>query len=102
MKVFHYTEFTIRRWLGSKKIGLLFDMYAWINIYNEGNATTEKVIYYAALSYCKEKGKRVLFTQQDINKWIQQIPKSEFDNIIKIIKESSDDMAESVKGEKKK
>lgn len=103
MKVFHHTEFTIKRKLfGSKKIGLLFDMYAWISIYDAGETTTEKAIYYAAVSYCKEKGKKVSFDQTKINKWLDKITKSEFDNIVKVMQLSSESISEKVKGEKKK
>ena len=86
MKLEHCIELKVHnRFIGYRRIGFLFDMYAWFLLFREFNinigniqkegadALMQKMLYTSALSYCKEKGMKARFTQKDVEGWIDGI-----------------------------
>ena len=86
MKLEHCIELKVHnRFIGYRRVGFLFDMYAWFLLFREFNinigniqkegadALMQKMLYTSALSYCKEKGMKARFTQKDVEGWIDGI-----------------------------
>ena len=109
MKTPHYTEIKVRRWkfLPRVKIGFLFDVYAWHLLYIDSEIelqdaskmdTTEllrKMLFNAARSWAKEKGKLQWFCLQDIDDMLENISRKDFDELNKTFIMS---FAETTKG----
>ena len=74
----------ISRWR-TKTVGFNFDMYAWhlkcehnnIELHQLGEIPQEKmfseIIYAAAISYSKDKGRKIRFTQSQLDGWIDKM-----------------------------
>ena len=95
MKTPHYCEIKVHRWklLPKVRIGFLFDMYAWFLMYDTDKidlADTGKMkpgdliaamIYAGAVSWSKDLGRRQWFTRTDIDRFIENVSKREFETI---------------------
>ncbi|RLA16291.1 MAG: hypothetical protein DRQ62_16425 [Gammaproteobacteria bacterium] len=106
----------ISRWR-TKTVGFKFDMYAWfllcehnkIELHQLGDLPQDKMfsglIYAAAISYLKDKGKRVRFTQDQLSGWIDKMNHKDttlLGDAIMSSKVLGKTVAEHAKGAKKK
>ena len=74
----------ISRWR-TKTVGFKFDMYAWfllceangIELHQLGELSQDKMfadlIYASAISYLKDKGKKVRFTKEQLGEWMDKM-----------------------------
>ena len=109
MKVPHYAEVRIKRWrlLPKVKVGFLFDMYAWHSIYIEkgkqiqdltnGTDVIYTMMYYAAVSTCRERLKKIWFSEISLTKKLKRINVSEYERLQKVFLESFRDAQETIK-----
>ena len=88
------------RWLPRKKVWFNFDMYAWDYVckmhdieITELNTIDNEVLVYdlfyaAAVSYCKDHGKKVSFDKNKLLGWIDKLSKFELDRLQAEFKQS--------------
>lgn len=98
MKRLHYIEIKVRRWklLPKVRLGFLFDMYAWFMLFDEFGVDIEQlkgsgaknILYAAAVSAAKEKGRNVWFTTEDIERFIENATTKESNQVIKTLRDS--------------
>jgi len=94
MKVQHFAD--IKVGFFGKRIGFLFDMYAWLNLWqNKGidsGLGVNEVIYFAYVSWCKDTGKRAKLSGEQLVKLIESAPSKEVENIKRVLAESTKDL----------
>lgn len=83
-----------------RKVGFLFDMYAWFLLYQEmgtdlndisGNDPEKlmgDMIYTSAVSACKEKGRRVRFNRDKVMGWLDKMTNRDVKELGKVFNES--------------
>jgi hypothetical protein len=81
----------------TRKQGLLFDLYAWFLLWQvyewdfevSGKKTPDELstgmLYTGALSWNRLNGIKVGYTQEDVNKWIDEIPTGKMKEIGKTL-----------------
>lgn len=96
MKVQHFAEITIGYWPFKKRIGFLFDMFAWMNLWQNKGIDAKpgmgEVLYYAYVSWCKDKGKKVKLTGDQLTILIGIAPNKEVETLKQVLAESAKDL----------
>jgi hypothetical protein len=80
------------------RLGFLFDMYAWFLLFEEfgfdlsdiKQEAMRRILYTAAVSAARDQGKRVWFTADDIDRFIETVPTKESNAVITTLKNSQD------------
>ena len=107
MKLEHFIELKIHnRFIGYRRVGFLFDMYAWFLLYkrhgvnlkhvckDNAEAFMELMIHAAALSYCKETGRKVWFKEGDVKEWLEGMTNRDAKALAKVFAESMEVVAD--------
>jgi len=102
MKVSHYAEIRVKRWLlwPKVKVGFLFDMFAWFKLFDDFGFDLDKIksdpekniLFTAAVSAAKEKGKKVWFTPSQIQQFIKKSATEESTVVLSTLKKSQETM----------
>ena len=92
-------------------------MYAWNLLWIESGIQLQdtdkldtaqlvtKMLYNGAVSYFKDQGKRIWFKESDVNGWLDDLKRKDFENINKVFLMSFQEMKEKTEqltSEKKK
>ena len=90
MKLNHFAEIKISLFI---RVGFLFDMYAWMQLWaNEQGKDVSSILYYAYVSYCKDKGKRVRYNKERLKSIIEKAPNKQVIELNKVLIESTKDL----------
>jgi phage/plasmid-associated DNA primase len=92
MKVNHFAELSYRTIFGKRKIGLLFDMYAWFMFWQNSEDkefNLQQFLYAAYISWSKDTGKRIRFDEDKFNQLLKFAPHFEVERINEVLTESS-------------
>jgi hypothetical protein len=105
MKLPHYVEIEVRcNRLGfipcKQTRGFLFDMFAWYQLWSANGWDFEKIrktsmddlsvemLYFGAVAHCKEIGKKVDFTREDVSEWEDKLTKSKRKELAAVLMDS--------------
>jgi hypothetical protein len=109
-----------RKAIGRRWQGFSFDMYCWcfFSEYTQlafdefdvlgDDKFMRKMIYCAAVSYNKSKGKRVNFNEREVQKWIDRSYTEDWNKVVAAMKKSRiggdtlEDLMDQAEGQKKK
>lgn len=95
----HYIEIKVKRRIGYRRQGILFDLYAWFLLWqtygwdfeaiSKMNSELDAVmIYTGAVSWNKYIGKRVNFDDKDAKRWAEELTVKEMKQIGKVLMDS--------------
>jgi len=77
-------------------MGFLFDMYAWFLLFDEfgfdlselKDEASKHIIYCAAVSSCRSKGRKIWFDSKDVNQFLQNTPTKDSTKVKETFKKS--------------
>jgi hypothetical protein len=119
MKLPHYVEIETKcKRFGilpcKRTRGFLFDMYAWYLLWQSHGWDFEAIrktsmddlsvemLYFGAVAHCKEIGKRIDFTRDDVMEWEDKLTKSKRKELAEVLQNSIPNFEKDGGGDSKK